>query len=155
MIAKHSQHFSYTTSELKYRGKKFHLKIFSGGRKKKYLITSILHLMFPTVNFQPSISMGIICWATLQYRTGWNRGHAGNHLFWKQIPQNLNRIFAMRAGFSCGRSRFSLWEYGHRKYLFSLQGPGLQCTTVLCISVGPRPHGLQTRVIIKISTHPC
>ena len=27
--------------------------------------------------------------------------------------------------------------------------------TVLCISVGLRPHGLETRVIIKISTHPC
>ena len=27
--------------------------------------------------------------------------------------------------------------------------------TVLCISVGPRPHGLQTREIIKIMTDPC
>ena len=27
--------------------------------------------------------------------------------------------------------------------------------TVLCISVGPRPKRLETRVIIKISTHPC
>jgi hypothetical protein len=27
--------------------------------------------------------------------------------------------------------------------------------TVLCISVGPRPHGLETRLIIKISAHPC
>ena len=27
--------------------------------------------------------------------------------------------------------------------------------TVLCISVRPRPHELETRVIIKISTHPC
>ena len=27
--------------------------------------------------------------------------------------------------------------------------------TVLCISVGPRPHGLETSVIIKISTHLC
>ena len=27
--------------------------------------------------------------------------------------------------------------------------------TVLCISVGPRPHGLETRVNIKISAHPC
>ena len=30
----------------------------------------------------------------------------------------------------------------------------LACT-VLCINVGPRPHGLETRVIIKISTNPC
>ena len=28
-------------------------------------------------------------------------------------------------------------------------------TTVLCISAGPRPHGLENRVIIKILTHPC
>jgi hypothetical protein len=27
--------------------------------------------------------------------------------------------------------------------------------TVLCISVGPRPHWMETRVIIKISTLPC
>ena len=27
--------------------------------------------------------------------------------------------------------------------------------TVLCISVGPRPNGLEARVIIKISTNPC
>ena len=27
--------------------------------------------------------------------------------------------------------------------------------TVMCISVGPRPKRLETRVIIKISTHPC
>jgi hypothetical protein len=27
--------------------------------------------------------------------------------------------------------------------------------TVLCISVDPRPHGLETRVNIRISTHPC
>ena len=29
----------------------------------------------------------------------------------------------------CNDSRFSLWECGHREYLFSLQGPGLQCDT--------------------------
>ena len=29
---------------------------------------------------------------------------------------------------------------------------GSEVSTVLCISVGPRPHGLETRVIIKIST---
>ena len=28
-------------------------------------------------------------------------------------------------------------------------------STVLCISVGPRPNGLETRLIIKILTHPC
>jgi CRP-like cAMP-binding protein len=28
-------------------------------------------------------------------------------------------------------------------------------TTVLCISVGPKPYGLETRIIITISTHPC
>ena len=32
----------------------------------------------------------------------------------------------------------------------------LKCSdTVLCISVGSRPHGLETRIIIKILNHPC
>jgi hypothetical protein len=45
----------------KVSGEKVPLENISRRAQKKYLITSILHLMFPTVNFQPSISMGIIC----------------------------------------------------------------------------------------------
>ena len=30
----------------------------------------------------------------------------------------------------CDKRRFYLWECEHRKYLFSLQGPSLQCTVV-------------------------
>ena len=33
----------------------------------------------------------------------------------------------MRAGFPCNENEFSLWECGHKEYLFSLQVPGLQC----------------------------
>jgi hypothetical protein len=40
--------------------------------------------------------------------------------------------------------------YWHTRIFRPSDGPA-----VLCISVGPRPHGLETRVIIKISTHPC
>ena len=48
------------------------------------------------------------------------------------------------------------WYYiGFVGYLVFHDFKKIQSDTVLCISVDPRPHGLETRVIIKISTHPC
>ena len=47
-------------------------------------------------------------------------------LQYEQIP-------VMRAGFPCNQRRFSLWECGHREYLFSLQGLVLQCNLLLHI----------------------
>ena len=44
---------------------------------------------------------------------------------------------------------FPKLKFVHQYFLCTSLG------TVLCISVSPRPLGLETRVIIKISTHSC
>ena len=48
-----------------------------------------------------------------------------------------------------------LYKLSKAKFSWQEKSALLSLYTVLCISVRPRPKRLETRVIIKISTHPC
>ena len=46
-------------------------------------------------------------------------------------------------------------KFHNNQWLICITVEKVKLGTVLCINVAPRPHRLETRVVIKISTHPC
>ena len=87
-----------------------------------------------------------------QWSVLWTRGRSETRLLWAALELKYPKyiLFSFAKFFLQNIEKFH-----NNQWLICITVEKVKLGTVLCINVAPRPHRLETRVVIKISTHPC